>query len=101
MKAAVKTNAKKTVNANQVRLSNISKESKSLQKSLGAIRSFLLEYAADLNLTQFEIKYLQSTKKDQQKYERLKMNTQFTKNDTTCVYWVVRTLNKLEKETNK
>ncbi len=89
---------KKTVNANQVRLSNISKESKSLQKSLGAIRSFLLEYATELNLTQFEIKYLQSTKKDQQKYERLKMNTQFTKNDTTCVYWVVRTLNKLERE---
>lgn len=94
MKAAIK----KTVNANQVRLSNISKESKSLQKSLGAIRSFLLEYATELNLTQFEIKYLQSTKKDQQKYERLKMNTQFTKNDTTCVYWVVRTLNKLERE---
>jgi septal ring factor EnvC (AmiA/AmiB activator) len=99
MKAA--TNKTKTVNANQKRLSSISKESKSLQKSLGAIRSFLLEYASDLNLTQFEIKYLQSTKKDQQKYERLKMNTQFTKNDTTCVYWVVRTLNKLEKETNK
>lgn len=55
--------AKKTVNENQVRLSNISKESKSLQKSLGAIRSFLLEYATELNLTQFEIKYLQSTKK--------------------------------------
>lgn len=90
--------AKKTVNTNQLRLSNISKESKSLQKSLGAIRSFLLEYAAELNLTQFEVKYLQSTKKDQQKYERLKMNTQFTKNDTTCVYWVVRTLNKLERE---
>jgi hypothetical protein len=96
MKAA--TNKTKTVNANQKRLSSISKESKSLQKSLGAIRSFLLEYASDLNLTQFEIKYLQSTKKDQQKYERLKMNTQFTKNDTTCVYWVVRTLNKLERE---
>lgn len=90
--------ANKTVNANQVRLSKISSESKSLQKSLGAIRSFLLEYATELNLTQFEIKYLQSTKKDQQKYERLKMNTQFTKNDTTCVYWVVRTLNKLERE---
>jgi hypothetical protein len=95
MKAANKT---KTVNANQLRLSNISKESKSLQKSLGSIRSFLLEYSAELNLTQFEIKYLQSTKKDQAKYERLKMNTQFTKNETTCVYWVVRTLNKLEKE---
>lgn len=92
------TTTDKTVNANQVRLSLISKESKSLQKSLGAIRSFLLEYSIELNLTQFEIKYLQSTKKDQQKYERLKINTQFTKNDTTCVYWTVRTLNKLERE---
>lgn len=91
-------NSKKQINENQKRISNVSSNAKKLQKSLGAIRSFMLEYSNELGLTTFEIKTLQATKKDSAKYERLKNAVQFTKNDTTCVYWVIRTLAKFERK---
>lgn len=84
------------------RLSKISKDAKMLQKSLGACRSFLIENSCALDLTSFEVKFLNDTKKDQQKYELLKSKVQFVKEtQNTCVYWILRTLIKLEKEENK
>jgi hypothetical protein len=84
------------------RLSKVSKDAKMLQKSLGACRSFLIENSTALELTSFEVKFLNDTKKDQQKYELLKSKIQFVKEtNNTCVYWIMRTLIKLEKESNK
>lgn len=84
------------------RLSKVSKDAKMLQKSLGACRSFLIENSSALDLTSFEVKFLNDTKKDQQKYELLKSKVQFSKDtQNTCVYWIIRTLIKLEKESNK
>lgn len=89
----------KTVNANQARLSKVSKDAKNLQRSLGATRSFLLEFQKELELTNYEIKYLVSTKKDAKKYEELKNSVQFVKGtEKTCIYWLIRTLQKFEKE---
>lgn len=80
------------------RISEVSKNAKTLQRSLGATRSFLLEYAKELELTNFEIKFLNDSKKKQDVYEKLKSNVQFVKGtDRTCVYWVLRTLTKFEK----
>jgi hypothetical protein len=93
-----KTNAKKTVNANQQRLSEISSESKNLQKSLGAIRSFLLEHATELKLSDYEKRFLLATKKNELLYKKLKESTQHTEKNTTCVYWTVRTIAKFERE---
>jgi septal ring factor EnvC (AmiA/AmiB activator) len=94
-----KFNIMKTINEKQARLSKVSKDAKNLQRSLGATRSFLLEYQKELELTNYEIKYLLATKKDAKKYEELKSSVQFVKGtEKTCVYWLVRTLQKFEKE---
>jgi hypothetical protein len=80
------------------RISEVSKNAKTLQRSLGATRSFLLEYSKELELTNFEIKFLNDSKKKQDVYEKLKTNVQFVKGtERTCVYWVMRTLAKFEK----
>ena len=80
------------------RISLVSKNAKNLQRSLGATRSFLLEFAKELELTNFEIKFLNDSKKKQDIYEKLKTNVQFVKGtERTCVYWVMRTLAKFEK----
>lgn len=92
------TTVAKKVNENQARISKIGKEAKSLQKSLGATRSFLLEYKSELGLSAYEVRFLLATKKNQLLYDKLKGATQHTKSGTTCVYWVVRTLQKFERE---
>ena len=94
------TTAKKTVNANQARLSKISNDAKMLMKSLGAVRSFLLENSDKLDLTAYEVNALQRTKTNPDFYEKLKGACQHSDDDRTktCVYWVVRTLAKWNKD---
>ena len=97
------SNTTTTTTTKQVsRISEVSKNAKTLQRSLGATRSFLLEYSKELELTNFEIKFLNDSKKKQDIYEKLKTNIQFVKGtDRTCVYWVLRTLTKFEKLATK
>jgi hypothetical protein len=84
------------------RISEVSKNAKTLQRSLGATRSFLLEYSKELELTNFEIKFLNDSKKKQDVYETLRKNVQFVPDtERTCVYWVVRTLQKFERQSKK
>jgi hypothetical protein len=73
------TTATKKVNANQERISKIGKEAKSLQKSLGAVRSFLLEFQKELGLSAYEVRFLLATKREQDLYNQLKESTQHTK----------------------
>ena len=102
MTTTVKTNAKKTVNANQSNLSESGKVLKEFSKSLSGIRSLILQAHNEgkkmESFTEWQKKYLVKTKKDATEWANLSKKVQFTKNGTTCGYWVLRTLLKFEND---
>jgi hypothetical protein len=69
-------------------------------KTVAGVRSIILEVDALeglVSLTRWQRTYLVATKKDTAKFKALVEVTQHSKTGTTCGYWVLRGLAKLER----